>query len=93
MYAIIGYADTSTSTDMPVHICKTCGRRNHLKSMCRSKNDKPKSNPKHKQSEPQKSHSRGNERKLNQVNADSSDGEDEHDTYSYVTMTMTMTMK
>ena len=23
------------------HICKTCGRRNHLESMCRSKNDKP----------------------------------------------------
>ena len=68
------------------HICKTCGRRNHLESMCRSKNDKPshKSNPKHKQSEPQKSHNRGHGRKLNQVNADSSDCEDEHDAYSYV---------
>ena len=63
---------------------KTCGRRNHLESMCRSKNDKPshKSSPKHKQSEPQKSHNHG--RKLNQVNADSSDCEDEHDAYSYV---------
>ena len=68
------------------HLCKTCGRRNHLESMCRSKNDKPshKSNPKHKQSEPQKSHNRGHGRKLNQVNADSSDCEDEHDAYSYV---------
>ena len=54
--------------------------------MCRSKNDKPslKSNPKHKQSEPQKSHNRGHGHKLNQVNADSSDCEDEHDAYSYV---------
>ena len=68
------------------HICKTCGRRNHLESMCRSKNDKPshKSNPKHKQSDPQKSHNRGHGHKLNQVNADSSDCEDEHDAYSYV---------
>ena len=66
------------------HICKTCGCRNHLESMCHSKNDKPKSNPKHKQSEPQKSHNRGHGRKLNQVNADSSDGENEHNTYSYV---------
>ena len=52
--------------------------------MCRSKNDKPKSNPEHKQSEPQKSHNRGHGRKLNQVNADSSEGEDEHNAYSYV---------
>ena len=68
------------------HVCKTCGRRNHLESMCRSKNNKPnhKSNPKHKQSEPQKSHNRGHGCKLNQVNADSSDCEDEHDAYSYV---------
>ena len=68
------------------HICKTCGRRNHLESMCRSKNDKPshKSNPKHKQSEPQKPHNRGHGCKLNKVNADSSDCEDEHDAYSYV---------
>ena len=68
------------------HICKTCGSRNHLESMCRSKNDKPshKSNPKHKQSEPQKSHNRGHGRKLNQVNGNSSDCEDEHDAYSYV---------
>ena len=30
------------------HICKSCGRRNHYESACRSKNDKPKSNPKQK---------------------------------------------
>ena len=49
-------------------------------------NDKPshKSNPKHKLSEPQKTHNRGHGRKLNQVNADSPDCENEHDVYSYV---------
>ena len=68
------------------HVCKTCGCRNHLEAMCRSKNDKQnhKSNPKHKQSESQRSHNRGHGRKFNQVSADSSDCEDEHDAYSCV---------
>ena len=66
------------------HICKSCGRRNHYESTCRSKSDKPKSNPKQKQSKPHKPHNHGHGRKLNQVNADSSDCEDEHDAYGYV---------